>query len=91
MTISGLILCFAMHATKLAIDFPMVLLDELSGKLNEGTAENDMNYVQLLADILQHASKSAQIVIIDHRLHNDVFDNIINVVKDKVTNVSYIN
>jgi hypothetical protein len=89
LTIAGLVICFALHDAKLTVNFPMVLLDELSGKLNTGTANDSTDYLQLLLTVLRNAAKTCQIMTIDHRLNDEAFDAITTIVKDKVTNISY--
>lgn len=88
-TITGLVICLAMHDARLSVDFPLVLLDELSGKLNTGTITDTTDYLATLLHVLQSASKTCQLVIIDHRLNEDAFDSIININKNKTTNIAY--
>lgn len=88
-TIAGLVLCFALHDANLTVDFPMVLLDELSGKLSTGTEDDPTDYLKVLLDILLQAANRCQIMIIDHRIAQENFDDITKIVKDPVTNVSY--
>lgn len=88
LTIAGLVICLALHNAKLAVDFPMVLIDELSGKLNTGTEYDSTDYLALLLKVLKHASKTCQIMTIDHRIDDDAFDDITTIIKDKLTNTS---
>ena len=88
-TIAGLVICLALHEAKLAVDFPMILIDELSGKLSQGTVNDKTDYLNVFLEVLRHAASNCQIMVVDHRLSDDAFDSITTIVKDNVTNVSY--
>lgn len=90
LTLSALVLCLALHHAKLTIDFPMLLIDEISGKLNEGKANDTTNYLHLFEKLLKHAAEECQILLVDHRLDESVFDKVFTVVKGQDTNTTII-
>lgn len=89
-TIVGLVVCFALHAANLTVNFPMVMLDELTGKLSTGNATDDTDYLALFLHVLKNASEHCQILAIDHRLKDEDFDKVTVCIKDKISNISYI-
>lgn len=88
-TMAGLVICLALHEAKLSFNFPFILLDELSGKLNTGTEHDKTDYLATLLQVLRNASDTCQLLMVDHRIADDAFDSIVRIVKDNVTNVSY--
>jgi DNA repair exonuclease SbcCD ATPase subunit len=87
-TIVGLALCFALHYANAYNGCKFVGLDEMTGKLSTGTAEDTTNYLQVYADIINIIKNDMQVIMIDHRLQPEFYDKVVKIVRDQVTNVS---
>lgn len=90
LALSGLVLCFALHNAKLTVDFPFIMIDEVSGVLNEGNTHDTTNYMQLFTNILNIAAKDMQLLVVDHRINPDDCDVVYEVVKQPETNTTIL-
>lgn len=90
LTISALALCLALHSAKLTVDFPLIMIDEVTGKLNSGTEYDPTDYLALFKNMLQTAAKYTQLIVVDHRLDRQDFDKVFDVIKDQATNTTNI-
>lgn len=88
LTICGLLICLAMHEANQYTNFRFVMLDEITGKLSTGTETDPTNYLEVFRKIVSKASQHTMISVIDHRLEDSAFDNVINVIKRESDNLS---
>jgi hypothetical protein len=89
-TIVGLALCFAVHHANQYNGCKFIGMDEMTGKLSTGTEIDPTNYLELFATMIRKASEKLQICVVDHRLDRNVYDKVLMLARDQVTNVSTV-
>jgi hypothetical protein len=89
-TIAMILLGNAMRTINEFNKLNFLMIDEVSGPLHTGTEEDPTNWLEYFETLIQQIAPSNAILMIDQRLEHTIFDKVITLQKEPLTNLTVL-
>jgi hypothetical protein len=66
------------------------MIDEISGPFHTGTQEDSTNWLEYFETVTKQISEGNTVLMIDQRIDNDIFDRVVKLEMNKLTNLASV-
>jgi hypothetical protein len=67
-----------------------LMIDEISGPFHTGTQEDSTNWLEYFETVTKQISEGNTVLMIDQRIDNDIFDRVVKLEMNKLTNLASV-